>query len=124
MSSETSSEMKVSYHDNNGKRIGQSTEVKRQTTDTDFYFNMVANQEKIIPEDEASSESSELVASSNSSKSSKSSKSSSSSSKKSSSSNVQRIDLSEKNKQPSYMKVPSHIPINHNMNSNLSLIHI
>jgi hypothetical protein len=118
MSSETSSEIKVSYHDNNGKRIGHSTEVKRQTTDTDFYFNMVANQEKIIPNEEAESESSELVASSNSSKSSKSSKSSSSSSRKSSESNVQRIDLSERNKQPSYLKVPSNIPINHNMNSN------
>jgi hypothetical protein len=122
MSSETSSEMKVSYHDNHGKKIAQSTEVKRQTTDTDFYFNMVANQEKIIPNDEESSESSQIIASSRSSKSSKSSKSSDSSksssdSKKSSESRVERLDLSD-NKQPSYIKIPNNIPINQHMNSN------
>ena len=120
MSSETSSEIKVSYHDNHGRKIAQTTEVKRQTTDTDFYFNMVANQEKIIPKEDESSESSVLLASSNSSNSSKSSKSSksSSSSRKSSDSSVKRVNLSEKNKEPSYMKVPSNIPINQHMNSN------
>ncbi len=91
----SSSDVKVKYQNSNGDNLleDKSNEKKQQTTDTDYYFNMIANPSKIVSKKEQESESSELnhilkdtdsSSSSDSSKSSKSSKSSSSSSSESS----------------------------------------
>jgi len=89
MSSETSSENNINYLDNNGKKILSETkkETKKQTSDTDFYFDMVANKEKIVVQTLEESESSDIKVSSSSSSKKKSSTSSKSSSSKSSTSN-------------------------------------
>ena len=88
MSSETSFKNNINYLDNNGKKILSETknEIKKQTSDTDFYFDMVANKDKIVVKTLDESESSDLQisekymnTSSDSSKSSKLSKSSKSS---------------------------------------------
>jgi hypothetical protein len=99
MKSETSDI--VNYLDKNGNKIDSKKELKRQSSDTDFHFNIVANKEKII--DIISEESSSIndiinSSDSNNSRSSNSSKSSnklSVSSKKSSSSKprIDNIDL-------------------------------
>ena len=91
MKSDTSSELNVNYLDKNGNKLETKTEVKRQSSDTDYYFGMVANQEKII--DLKSASSSDLDNIINSSTTSKKSSSSSESSKKSrSSSSKPKID--------------------------------
>jgi len=89
MSSETSSENNINYLDNNGKKILSETkkETKKQTSDTDFYFDMVANKEKIVVPTHDESESSDIKISSSSSSKKSSSTSSKSSSSKSSTSN-------------------------------------
>lgn len=88
MSSETSTENNINYLDNNGKKILSETkkETKKQTSDTDFYFNMVANKEKIVVPTLDESESSDIKISSSSSSKKSSSTSSKSSSSKSSTS--------------------------------------
>jgi hypothetical protein len=49
MSSETSSENNINYHDTNGKKImSEIKHSKKESTETDFYFDMVANKEKIV----------------------------------------------------------------------------
>ena len=48
MSSEKSSEININYLDKNGNKLDTKTELKHQTSDTDFHYNMIANQEKII----------------------------------------------------------------------------
>jgi hypothetical protein len=123
MRSDTSSEVNVNYLDNTGRKIltVDKIEPKRQSSDTDFYFDMVANQEKIVHK-ESESESSEIsnIKSSETSKSSSSSSSSSKSSSSRSSSRksiprVEKINLSDERKpvnMPSYIPVPSNIPIN------------
>ena len=72
--SDTSSDAHIAYHDSQGKNL---LENKSKTTDTDFYFDMLANPAK-ISNNKTVSESSVLsdILNSNSSKSSKSSKSS------------------------------------------------
>jgi hypothetical protein len=72
--SDTSSDAQIAYHDSTGKDL---LENKSKTTDTDYYFGMLANPAK-ISNDKTVSESSVLsdILNSNSSKSSKSSKSS------------------------------------------------
>jgi len=90
MKSDTSSEINVNYLDKNGNKLETKTEVKRQSSDTDYYFGMVANQEKVINlKSESSSDLDNIV---NSSSSSKSSSSSSSSKKSKSSSSKPKID--------------------------------
>ncbi len=87
MSSETSSDKNINYLDTNGKKLlseGGKIDIKRQTSDTDYYFDMVANKDKVIIKNSTESESSKLD--STSSVLSKSSKSSSKSSSSSSSS--------------------------------------
>jgi hypothetical protein len=79
--SDTSSDAQIAYHDSQGKNL---LENKSKSTDTDYYFNMLANPVK-ISNDKTISESSALSdilnsnSNSNSSKSSRSSKSSKSS---------------------------------------------
>ena len=74
--SDTSSDAHIAYHDSQGKNL---LENKSKTTDTDYYFNMLANPAK-ISNDKTVSESSILSdilnSNSNSSKSSNTSKSS------------------------------------------------
>ena len=112
MSSETSSEININYLDNNGNKLSSngnsdgkrpsSSGGKRQSSDTDFYFDMVANQNKvIIKESEESSESKASIKSSSKSKDSSSSRSrssSSSSSKVSSIPKTEKINVSEEKK--------------------------
>jgi len=88
MNSETSSDMKIEYLDNNGKKIDVTTEMKKQTSDTDFYFDIIANKEKIIIKDSESSESSDIKV--RKSEDTESSKTSSKSSK--STSSKQRVE--------------------------------
>ena len=107
MSSDTSSEIKsIKYLDKHGNQLDTKTEVKRQTTevkrqssDTDYHFGLIANQDKIFNLKSESSDldnivnSSEIKLSSNSNKSSNSKNSfTSNSSKKSNSSSQPRID--------------------------------
>jgi hypothetical protein len=80
--SETSSDIKVNYQNSRGDNLIEDKSIGiKQTTDTDYYFNMIANPSKTIqPKFNATSESSELNdllrnTDSASSKSSKSSKS-------------------------------------------------
>ena len=95
MSSETSSENNINYLDNNGKKILSETkkETKKQTSDTDFYFNMVANKEKIVVPTLNESESSDIkISSSSSSKKSSSTSTKSSSSKSSTSTKKPNVE--------------------------------
>uniref|UniRef100_A0A6C0DAJ3 Uncharacterized protein n=1 Tax=viral metagenome TaxID=1070528 RepID=A0A6C0DAJ3_9ZZZZ len=94
MSSETSSEININYLDNkgnklltNGPKSEVKTEMKRQTSDTDYYFDMVANKDKIMHTVKVDSDSDldNIINSSESKKSKKSTTSSSSSSSSSSS---------------------------------------
>ena len=107
MSSETSSEININYLDNNGNKLSSngnldekrpsSSAGKRQSSDTDFYFDMVANQNKVIIKE--SEESSDSKSSSKSSSKSRDSSSSSSKSKVSSTTKTEKINVSEeKNK--------------------------
>jgi hypothetical protein len=103
MSSDTSSENdnnNINYLDNYGKNIlsDSKIETKKQTSDTDFYFDMIANKDKIIINDSPKSESSENKLSniSDTSRSSKSYMSSkkSSVSKSSNKSNIEILNFS------------------------------
>ena len=84
----SSSEVKVKYQNSNFEKLieDKSNEKKPQTTETDYYFGMIANPSKIINKPKAqSSESSELDKLLKDTDSEKSSSSSRSSSKKSNS---------------------------------------
>ena len=81
--SETSSNVDINYQTKDGNNLLSDTPTmptikKPQTTDTDYYFNMIANPNKVV-DDKVESETSQIIKSS----SSKSSSSSSSSSRKS-----------------------------------------
>jgi len=88
--SETSSDNNIQYQNSRGENLLENNSGKKpQTTDTDYYFNMIANPSKIIPEVRKPSEDSELndlLKDTDSSSSSRRSSSSSSSRKSSSSS--------------------------------------
>lgn len=97
MSSETSSDIKsIKYLDKNGKQLDTKTEMKRLTSDTDYHFGLIANQDKLFtPKSESSSDLNNIVDSSDVKKSSSSSsvsKKSSASSKKSNTSSKSRIN--------------------------------
>ena len=132
--SETSSDIKVNYQNSNGENLLDNVNSKKpQSTDTDYYFNMIANPNKIIQYNKPPTETSEVIKSNSSSSSTSSAssassvKSSSSSTKKlSSSSNRRRYSDSK----PSYERIavspkqpsiqPPIIPFNissHNMPS-------
>jgi hypothetical protein len=87
--SDTSSELNVKVYDKKGK-ISENLTENKKTTDTDMYFNLIANQEKVLPEPNEKTTSSELVNSESESKKETSSVESSSSSSSSSSSNKSR----------------------------------
>jgi len=96
MSSNTSSDIKsIKYLDKHGNQLDTKTEIKRQTTDTDYHFGLIANQEKIFSPNSESSNLDNIVNSSETKKVSSSSSSNSSSSKhskKSYSSSKPRIE--------------------------------
>lgn len=126
--SETSSDNNIQYQNSRGENLLENNSGKKpQTTDTDYYFNMIANPSKIIPEVRKTSEDSELndllkdsdsssssIKSSSSSSSSSSRKSSSSSSSKSSSSRqkVDHIQYSPVKDQPIFAKPSSNSSYN------------
>ena len=83
--SDTSSEINVKLYDKKGK-INESVTENKKSSDTDFYFNLIANQDKTVPEAQHISESSEISSSDSSRKTSTIRKSSSKSSESSSSS--------------------------------------
>ena len=67
--SDTSSEINVNLYDNNGK-IDNKSETKK-SSDTDYYFNMLANQNKTVADKMEQSSSSDIAHSESSSNSSK-----------------------------------------------------
>jgi hypothetical protein len=69
--SDTSSEINVNLYDNNGK-IDNKTETKK-SSDTDYYFNMIANQNKTVAEKNETESSSDIARSSESKSSRKTS---------------------------------------------------
>jgi hypothetical protein len=93
--SDTSSEVNVNLYDNNGK-IDTKTEVKK-SSDTDYYFNMLANQNKTVP-DKVDVSSSSDIAHSESSSSVKKDSSSSESTDSNSSRKSKKSDSSRKSK--------------------------
>jgi len=126
MSSETSSENNINYHDTNGKKImSEIKHSKKESTETDFYFDMVANKEKIVVKSPENSESSDIKISSSSSSSSKSNSSKSSSSKSSSSKssikkpNVETFNFGQQQKSPEIpqFNIPSNTVPNTNNNN-------
>jgi hypothetical protein len=58
--SETSSDVKVKYQNSHGENLLEDKNNKPLTTDTDYYFNMIANPNKIITKSKSSTETSEL----------------------------------------------------------------
>ena len=91
MSSEKSSKININYLDKNGNKLDTKTEIKHQSSDTDFHFNMIANKEKILNLKE--SESSTDLLNIHSSTSSENTKKTNSSNKSSNiSSSKKRID--------------------------------
>jgi len=84
---ETSSEIKVNYQNSRGDNLIEDVPsgIKQQTTDTDYYFNMIANPSKTIQhnlnETSESSELNELLKNSDSASSKSSTKSNSSNKK-------------------------------------------
>ena len=113
MKSDTSSEINVNYLDKNGNKLETKTEVKRQTSDTDFYFGMVANQEKVINlKSESSSDFDNIINSSTTSKKSSSSSSSKRSRSSTSKPKIDNLNLSSSPvfKEPQNNKhAPSHV---------------
>ena len=109
--SETSSDIKVNYQNSNGENLLDNNSKKPQSTDTDYYFNMIANPNKIIQYNKPPTETSEIIKSSSSTSSRSSVKSSSSSTKKSSSSSTRHNYSDSK---PTYEKIavsPKQVPI-------------
>ena len=135
----SSSEIKVKYQNSKGDNLleDKTNEKKQQTTDTDYYFRMIANPNKITLKSKSVTETSELdnmlkttesesskksIKSSNSNQSS--SKSSSSSSKKTSESRVkyEPINVVPNIIPPPILKAPlnpvpniQHLPVNNNV---------
>ena len=60
--SETSSDIKVKYENENGENLLEDKNNRKEklSSDTDYYFNMIANQSKIIPLKKTETESSEF----------------------------------------------------------------
>ena len=126
--SDTSSDGKINYMNSKGENLleDKMIEKKPQSTDTDYYFNMIANPTKIVSKgtDSESSELHDLLKNSDSESSSTSSKSSesrkSSSSKSHSDRNNSDKNQSEKNRSnvkyekmqipPLPPKIPAYIP--------------
>ena len=94
--SETSSDVNINYQTNDGNNLLNNVQKKPQTTDTDYYFNMIANPNKLVDESNTS-ETSQIIKSSSSSSSSSSGSSSSSKKSDISKSVYDKITLSPRN---------------------------
>ena len=57
--SETSSEIKVKYENSNGENLleDRNSARKVQSSDTDYYFNIIANPSKVVQRNRIESES-------------------------------------------------------------------
>ena len=134
----SSSEIKVKYQNSKGDNLleDKSNEKKPQTTDTDYYFGMIANPSKITAKSKSATETSELdniLKSTDSESSRKSSKSSnqsstrsSTSSKKTSESRVkyEPINVIPNIIQPPILKAPLNsipIPQSQPINNNVTI---
>jgi len=117
--SDTSTEMNFNLYDKKGKINDSITDNNKKSSDTDYYFGLLANQDKTVPETQSISESSEIPESSESEKETtsvrKGSSSSESSSRRSNHSSKSRskdrfenIDFGKKHSPPS--KKSSFIP--------------
>ena len=120
--SETSSEMKIKYENYNGDNLLEDKQNSKKvlSSDTDYYFNIIANPSKIVKKSNVDSESSgynniinENNSDSNSSKSSRKSNSSSKSNSKSSSKSssksynrTEKIEINPSNR-PSFIPPPT-----------------
>jgi sulfur carrier protein ThiS len=92
--SETSSDIKVNYQNSRGENLLEDQSKKPQSTDTDYYFNMIANPTKVTNKEKSVESESSLHDLLKNTESDKSSTSTSSNSSKSSES------------RPSYDKIP------------------
>ena len=82
--SDTSTEMNFNLYDKKGKINDSITDNNKKSSDTDYYFGLLANQDKTVPETQSISESSEIPESSESEKETTSVRKGSSSSESSS----------------------------------------
>lgn len=115
-SESSSSEVRINYQDSKGQNL--LDEKKPQSSDTDYYFNMIANPSKVIVVESESSSSSEFnqmmkdTETDSSTQSSSSSRRSSSSSKKTSESRsrVETINITHSEKPPKEVspKIPQY----------------
>ena len=96
--SETSTNINMDIIDKKGK-ISNKSETKVKSSDTDYYMNLLANNNKIVPDKQELSSDSEII-NSDSSYSRKSDKSSSSNSSKSKKSNSSRNKSEQNNHSP------------------------
>jgi hypothetical protein len=107
----SSSEVKVKYQNSNSEKLieDKPNEKKPQTTETDYYFGMIANPSKIINKPKArsseSSELDELLKDTESDKSSSSSKKSSSQSSTETSSSTESSTKSNSDSKPKYDQI-------------------
>jgi hypothetical protein len=117
----SSSEIKVKYQNSKGDNLleDKTNEKKQQTTDTDYYFGMIANPSKIAVKSKSTTETSELdnmlktTESESSRKSNKSSNSNESSSRSSSSSkktSESRVKYEPINVMPNIIQTPAFKP--------------
>ena len=119
--SETSSDIKIKYENSNGDNLLEHhTSHKPISTDTDYYFNIIANPNKIIQEKESdSSEFNQIINESDSSRRKASDKSSHKSYSSSKSNTSRKSESSHKSRekyekihinQPKQPSIPSFIP--------------
>jgi hypothetical protein len=113
--SETSSDIKVKYENSNGENLLEDRNSSRKvlSSDTDYYFNIIANPNKVIQKKITESESSEFNniinennSESSSSRSSKSKNRSSEKSKSSDRSHHHKSDTSTSKSKEKYEKIP------------------
>ena len=112
--SETSSEVEVKYQSRNGENLLEEkrTETKPVSSSSDYYFNMIANPNKIVqvkPIESESSELNDLLHNTETSKSSKSSRSSKSGRSSSDTSKSSKKSSSSESK-ATYEKIPIPVP--------------
>jgi hypothetical protein len=126
--SETSSDIKIKYENSNGDNLleDKSNSKKVVSSDTDYYFNIIANPTKVIQKNKSESESSEfnniLENNSESSNSSKSSNRHRSSEKSKSSSRSEQYRKSDSSKNSESREKYESIKINNLPQNNQSYI--
>ena len=110
--SDTSSDLKVKYMTQDNNNLLEDRNKKPQSTDTDYYFNMIANPTKVVNKPKTESESSELnnmLKNTNSNSSDSSSETSKRSSSESSKSNKSSRRSTHSESKPTYDKMKVNI---------------